>query len=325
MINRRLYDIILRHQMYLDGYKVNQVKEWRKLLPQFIKDLKDRFKEVPYDTLDEMTKKELNEFKRNLAKIVLYTFDYWQNQLMKNLEEFTKVETTLQKGMIGNYLVERELLVIEDEKELESILYSNRNDKKKSLYFITWEKLLLSLMGATGLSVEDTIKKIGPDVINRINLLINKGVANKEGVKSILLDIIGDPKLNLKGSALAVIDREAKNITETVLQHVAITIETCITSQFFKRYQWKRVLDSRVCPSCLFLNGQIFYYGAGPTSPYHRVCRCSNVPYTGEMPDEKSVEQWTLQQPQAVQSDLLKSKNISLFEFSGKLNNILTK
>jgi hypothetical protein len=338
MINRRLYDILLRHQIYVDGYKAYLVSQWKELLPRLVINIKAEFARSNFKTIDEMTKKEFYNFKSGVQFAVLATFNYWQNLLLKSLKDFEKAEVKMQKAILANYLIEQyneTNQIIFDENRINQILEKNQKFNKTQLLPFAWllldndekifNKISDSMMGAFGKTVNETINELGINVSNKILTEINKGIANNQTLDQTLTDIIGTPSNKFKDGLLPAIDRESINVTETSIQHFAITIETAFTSSAFEKYIWVGILDIRICPNCLFFNGKIYYYGAGPNSPYHRKCRCSMIPYTGsKLPDETSVTQWEMQQPDSVKQDLQASKSIPLNIFETKLSNILT-
>lgn len=45
-----------------------------------------------------------------------------------------------------------------------------------------------------------------------------------------------------------------------------------------EKVRWVGTLDSRVCPTCLALDGQVFRIDQGPRPPAHPRCRCSAIP-----------------------------------------------
>lgn len=331
-MSRRLYDLILRHQIYLDGYKAHQVQEWQKCLPGLVKDLRNEFANVPYDNLDDFTKKEFNEFKRNIAKVIGYHFSFWQNALMKELEEFCKVDDKLEKQIIANHLANPEeentyAKIATKDSELDEVFAEHlpKEEKKRKLTPLLWAYLLNDIMGATGKSAKQTIESLSIETIERFNAQINMAWANNETMKELQDSLIGTAKLKYADGKLKTVNNNVVSAIETVIQSFAVTIQTEYTSRFFKKWQWKAILDNRLCEVCGFLHNKIFIYGFGPACPAHRKCRCSKVPYTGLMPDEASANAWKLEQPKSVQLDFLKSTTLTLEEYASKLSNILTR
>jgi len=333
-MDRRLYDIILRHQMYLDAYKNYQISLWRKQNPLMIKAMKEAIRNEDYDSLGDLNKKESNKLKRDLSNALAAILMNWQNHLFDEMKDFCKAEMPFQKSIIASYLSDNE---VTDNDECNKIIDDNKTDDYKAgLIPYSWLQdndnskthvaILQALMGASGSNAQDFINSLTEKATARLQNEINKAIANNETLKELENDIIGTSENGFKDGILISIDREARNITETVIQNFSITIETAYTSTAFDRYMWIAVLDSSTCPSCIFLDHQIFYNGAGPSVPYHRKCRCSEVPYNGsDLPEENSISQWTLQQPNSVQTDLAKSTSLNLNEYTSKLTNILTR
>lgn len=329
MINRRLYDLILRHQMYLDGYKNHQVKEWQKSLPGLIKDLRAEFNLVPYDLLDDMTKREFKDFKTKVAKVVAYTFTFWQNELMKELEEFSKVESKVEKTILANHIIDPEDVsdkekIVTNENKVEEILDANTITDKDTKH-ILWLFLLNDIMASTGLTLKQSIEKLSFDAVRRIEIEINKAFANGLTMKELQAVILGTSELRFKDGVIKTIDRDVSAIVPTVIQSISATTQESYMSQFFKKWQWKAILDSRTCEICGYLHNKIFAYGTGPIVPAHRKCRCSKVPYLGPLPDEESASHWVMEQPEKLRRDFQESLNLTLKQFEGKITSILTR
>ena len=58
--NRRLYDIATRHQIYIEGVKVQMAREFNFVLAELRLELNKLLRRVKYKTLDGLTKAELN-------------------------------------------------------------------------------------------------------------------------------------------------------------------------------------------------------------------------------------------------------------------------
>ena len=337
MINRRLYDLLIRHQLYVEGYKNYQIIQFKKELPKLIKALCEEFKKVPYKKLDEMTKRELNEFQRDIKKISNEFFDYWNNLLIKELDEFTKSDFEINKGILANFLIDDEKRVTTDKIEIDSIIAENaRKEDENKLVPFAWifendtEKLKRyinnTLIPAVGMSAlpKDILNGLSAFSMRKIITSVNAGFANGDDTEKILQDIIGTDK---EPGIVKSIETAHRTITSTIIQHITCIVGPAVLATSFDRYQWVSVIDAVTSNICRGRNLNIYYYGKGPLPPAHANCRSKTVPYLPgqDMPSE-SFPLWASNQPTNIQKYAAsKFSPLNLDQYVSKLESILTR
>lgn len=93
--NERLFNMLFRHQVYLEGVKSSFAGDYnamlRKLYAQFIVFMH----EVKYDTMDQFTKAELQAFILLFQRAQIKLYSVWTQQLIDILQQFLTVDTEL--------------------------------------------------------------------------------------------------------------------------------------------------------------------------------------------------------------------------------------
>jgi hypothetical protein len=334
MINRNLYDILIRHQLYVEGFKNYQKKNFIKELPKLVKDLKNEFKQVPYKILDEMTKRELNEFQRSIKKFNNDFFDFWNKQLIKELDAFLKADFYLTKDVLANYL-NKENTIVKDRKEndLTIINKARKEDDNKIVpfYFVfdneeekLRKQIFNTLVPGVGTMPDDYLNSEGLNTLEKIQSKINSGFADKESVYDILDNVIGTEDNGFKDGIILSIINAQTIVQNTLIQQITSIIGASIFSTNFDRYQWISVMDSRTSDICIFRNLKIYYYGKGPLPPAHRRCRSHTMPYLGNQTPDESVSDWALTQSSSIQEYSKNLSPLNVEQFGSKLESILT-
>jgi len=336
MINRRLYDIILRQQVFLEGFKNYQIAQFRKELPALLKALKVEFAKVPYKTLDEMTKRELNEFQRNIKIANNKFFDFWNKRLLSDLNDFIEVELNLTKQILGNSIAD-EKKIIYNEETITKIIEDNmrKEDSNKILPF-AWvlgdsleqikQKIANSIIPATGTLPSDFMDGLGVLALTRIASTINKGFADRQTISEIYTNITGTKENNYKDGLLIAIDRAQITIANTLIQQNAAIIAAAVFGTVYDKYIWLSVMDSRTTVICISRNKRVYVYGKGPLPPAHPRCRSRISPFFGQETPEETGQVWASKQPEPIKEYIKDNfKPLTLDQYGNKLSMILTR
>ena len=319
MKNFRLYDILVRHQIYIEGYKNFNILKFRKELPQLAKNIKDQFAKLEYQNLDLMTKKELTVFINNVKLVNQKFFDLHNNDFLNELEKFTEKDFDINKALVVNFIAEDDGRIT-DKKEIDHIFQNEaKKENDNKIFPFTWvfdnkdlkiyNAIKNSVIPAVGLTVAGYIASLGINSVKRIEQTINAGIANKQSASEILTSIIGTKDNNYKDGIFVSIDRANAAINNTVIQHTTSVLEASIQSIIYDKYQWISVIDNRTSDICRYRNLRIFYYGKGPLPPAHPHCRSKIKPVVmGQVTPEESFYQWINRQPETVQKDILSKK-----------------
>lgn len=335
MINRQLYDFLIRHQLYVEGFKNYQAEKFRKELPKLVKSLREEFKKVPFVKLDDMTKKELLQFKRNIKKINNEFFDYWNKILIKDLEEFTKVDYILTKSILANYL-EGSDKVIKDEREIDFVIKANsKKEDENKIFPFAWifendlDKINSyidnNFIPASGMIPDDYLQTVSDYSLNKLERTVNIDFVNNEDTNTLLNNIIGTKDNNYKDGVLLAIERGQATVTNTMIQNITSILSTGIFATVFDKYIWISVIDSVTSDICRSRNLKVYTYSNGPRPPAHPRCRSKIVPFLGTLPPEENFTEWKNLQPAKIKKYAESNFTaLNLFQFESKLEDILT-
>lgn len=340
MINRRLYDILLRQQLFLEGFKNFQSAKFRNELPKLVKELRKEFARVPYKVLDDMTKKELSDFQRNIKRVNNQFFDYWNKILLRDLDEFMEIEFAMDKSILANYNNEEnkaETDILTNEKQIDKIIKENaREEDTDKLVPFAWVfdneisklkvKILSAIIPATGTLTIEFLNTLSEFSLKRIASTINRGFVDKKTLNEILEEITGTKDNGYKDGILIPLSRAEMTISNTVIQHAASLMSAFVLATTYNKYQWHSVMDARTTDICISRNKKVYNYGKGPLPPAHPRCRSKTAPYLGFDIPQENFTNWVSRQPDAVKKYAESNfAALSKEEYSSMLSKILTR
>lgn len=358
--NTRLFDVLTRHQIYVEKVKVQHVREFNNLLRELDIEFRELFSSLRFRTLDAMTKTELRLFLLKLKKAQSRVYSAYITKLIGQLETFMQADIQISKRIfvtLGKEDDETPVSVDEADAELE------RADDGAIIYPVAWflaptnggtpARLWSSIANApipaNGVLIFPFIKGFVASASISIENIVRKGYANHATVQDVIDEITGTKAKNFRDGAFARINTQAGAVIATAMQHVTSIAQASLASIFFKRYRWVSVIDSVTTEICRGRNGRIFRYGEGPLPPAHIRCRSKTAPFVNgeDSKVQSSYYDWMKSQPNDFQDDILgaqkasdlrsgkvKSNEMSKFEepdpltvegFISKLNIILTR
>ena len=118
---KRIYDIAIRLQLYIEGVKANQGLEFGQVMAEVNFEFKKLLNSVKYQTLDGLTKAELNRLVLSLRQSQSKIYSAYLEKILKQLEDFTQAALSVTRiayasGFIG----------LGDESEPEEILSDSK-------------------------------------------------------------------------------------------------------------------------------------------------------------------------------------------------------
>lgn len=358
--NARLFDVLTRHQIYVEGVKVQHAREFNEVLRQLDIEFKKLFSRLRFNTLDGMTKANLRLFLSDLKAIQNEVYSAYTTKLIQQLQEFMRADVQLSKRIfatLGNE--DDETPVTEDEADAAL----EQADSSATLYPVGWflsahnggdpSKLWGAITNApipaNGVLLLPFIAGFVSSASISVENIVRKGYANRATVQEVLDEITGTKAKNFRDGAFARTNAQAGAVTATAIQHITSIAQAGVASIFFGRYRWVSVIDSATTEICRSRNGRIFRYGEGPLPPAHIRCRSKTVPVVAgdDSPPPSSYHAWMKSQSESVQNDILgaqkatdlrsgkiKAKDMPQFDesnpltvegFISKLDQILTR
>lgn len=330
--NIRLFDVLTRHQIYVEGVKAQHAREFNNVLRELDAEFREMFSRLRYRTLDAMTKAELRFFLSELKKVQNRVYGAYTTRLVKQLEAFMQADIQVSKRIFATLGKEGDK---EDDKEDdeapvtedEADFALERADDGSNLYPIAWllaarnggdqAKLWGSITNApipaNGILLLPFIAGFVSSASISVENIIRKGLANRATIQEIVDEITGTKAKNFRDGALGRINTQAGAVTATAIQHITSIAQAGIASIFFDRYRWISIIDSATTEICRGRNGRIFRYGGGPLPPAHIRCRSKIAPVVAgdnsELPS--TYYAWMKLQPENVQNDILGAQKAS--------------
>lgn len=348
-----LYDIINRHQIYLEGLKAGQAANFASVTAGIDELIRTELAGLPYATLSDMTKASLDRFVAKFKKRMIGIYDPWLRKLLAWLEEYMQADIAMFGTIYAAYQPE-------SEDELEPT-------KDDDYWLPIWARFKNMPLGANGiLPLVLLTNTIGGQVTRATNM-IRQGYASGWTPAQTVEAMRGSPSLRpgasakkptpqatapgggkgpgaqtptAKGPQPTLIDgllnkfnREARATTNTIIQAASVQANGGVAALIFGEYEWVSILDDRTTKICRRLDGQHWRYGQGPLPPAHVGCRSSIKPWEGSPSPDEGFGVWARRQSGAFREDAFDgepgstyegSKPISLEEFRDKARFILS-
>lgn len=356
--NMRLYDIATRLQIYIEGVKIQQAREFNSVLREISEDLRKNLHRVRYKTLDGLSKSQLNKLIVTLRESQSKIYSAYTLRLVEQLKAFmaADLEVNRRAWVTAFFEMDGEETAIVSDEDAMAFLIENTNNVTPlfGIASVTgndermWSQVTNLPISANGLYLLPFIKTFTTSAQVGVENIIRKAWANRLSVEETLSQLIGDGD-TIQGTVSQVhrVGVQASAVIHTATAHVAAVVGAAVASAIYGRYTWFSVIDGSTTEICTYRNQRTYRYGEGPIPPAHIRCRSHTAPAAiGDIPDE-SFYTWVARQPPQVQdyvlgetggramrSGKLKAKDIPKYEatkpltyeeFRRKINEILSR
>ena len=257
-----LFDVIIRHQVYLEGLKRGRNADFPKVLAQLDRALRTGLAHIDYASLGELSKRKLNDLLVALRKSMRAVFDPWLKILVEWLERFMQVEVEAFNAYFGG------------DVQYESVFASSKTEPMSDGLF--WLPLL---SGSTVYAM------------TKIERLVIMGYANQQSPDEIVRGFLGTKGNNFKDGIGRLIDNSTTAAVSTAMQHLSAQASMNVAKRVFSagatgaagaaggaglgalvatgQYEWYSVLDDVTTKICRDRDGNRYVYGRGPVP---RIC-----------------------------------------------------
>jgi SPP1 gp7 family putative phage head morphogenesis protein len=322
---KRFIDVLTRHQIYVEGVKLNQAILFNYTLIEFKQELEKLFRDLKYKKLNDMNKGVLIALIKQLREMQSIVYDKYTTQLLKDLFEFMQADLELSKIIF--------VTVAEDFGHVANSNYSDlvlekryyEKEDKGALFPLAYitgkgDRLFTAIQNApipaNGILLFDFINGFVDSASNSIENIVRQGYANADAtttMRDVYDSIIGTEELNFRDGQLNRIYNQNAAVTATSMQHVTSVVQAGIASLLFGAYRWLSVLDNRTTEICRKRNGNVYLYGQGPLPPAHINCRSKVVPaILGEANNApESFYMWANEQPEEVKRDIMQGEKLN--------------
>lgn len=196
---------------------------------------------------------------------------------------------------------------------------------------LEWGPIAAGILGATGLSLEQTLSKLIADQRINIRQAIQRAHALNLRTDSLLAAMEGTPSRLRKDGILTKMSNFAATTVDTLVQFGMSMARNQSMQKFLNYivgYTWVSVLDARTSDICRSLSGQRFAFGQGPMPPMHLRCRSHVEPvfsletvfregFGAAFRAGETYYEWLKRQPETIQDDVLGRTKGSLFRKGG--------
>ena len=360
--NRRLYDIATRHQVYIEGVKVQYAREFNFILAELRLEISRILARVKYKTLDGLTKAELNKLVVTLRESQSRIYSAYTQQILKQLKDFMRADLEMNRRafVYAKFEFDEERYgkpqIPSDARAIKFLKEENNQANFIPLFGLAaitgnndrlWSAVTNAPIPANGLYLVPFVKTFAVSAQASVENTIRKAWANGWTIEETLQEITGEDNKQGTSSQLQRVGVQASAVVATAVQHVSAIVGAGVVSALFGWYMWHSVMDSRTTEICISRNRKRYRFGQGPIPPAHIRCRSHIAPIVG-MDDiaAESFYTWAVNQPQDVQDDILgeadaealrngslKEKDLAGFEprpltlaeFRRKINEILSR
>jgi SPP1 gp7 family putative phage head morphogenesis protein len=298
-----LEDIAVRLQVYLEGLKTKDYREFNKVV-----------KLIERAVADELADGELSELSQ------------------KNMEALVRRVTKENKTLIGPYMDEfvdnlKELAVYSYEAEAGAIMAGStaKGLSETVSAKAAWEYATQRPLSATGTMLEAWVSKLETTQVQAIESLIRRAYADSWTNSQIMQVLRGTRANRYTDGIVSKLQSSNATVIRTAMQHVNSTSRMAVwedNPDVVKGYQWVSTLDRRTSAICRGLDGKKFEMGKGPLPPIHPNCRSTTVAVLdpafdvfdrgatrssegGSVPQNWTYYEWLKNQPKDYQDSVL--------------------
>lgn len=277
----RLFDAIVRHQLFLEGLKNGRRDELKTKFIEVDKELRELLALVPFGNLAEMNKRQLRELVRGMREVMDKVFDPYVARMVQWFEFYMREDRQTMAQVFGQF---SETVAPPEPARM-------------------WSTVVNAPMGANGLLMLVALGLSMGGTKSRIERTVTQGYVNA-WTKEELAANIGGAQF-MKGSELAKAFNGVNSTQNTIIQHIAAQSNFMVAKTAFDEYEWLSILDDGTTNICRSRSGNRYPFGKGPLPPAHVGCRSSIAPVVdGEVVPEEAYTRWLDTQPPALIHDI---------------------
>lgn len=325
-VNETLVDEFLRHQIYLERFKLGNLRDLQTFLRQLQDDVSGQLGKRLTDVTTQGTV--------NTQRLI---------QLLKELEEISdELTKTMQEAQT---LQLKQLAQYESDWTLSTM----KSTIQVSVSFNTISPAQLwaavNARPFEGRELKQWFKDYSVSQKQRITSAVKMSVIEGETVDQTIRRIRGTKSAGYTdGVVNGVTRRSAETLARTAISHVVQAARQATfedNDEVISALKWHATLDKRTSLVCITRDGKIFPLDTGPRPPAHPNCRSTMIPVVkswqelginmaeappgtrasmdGQVPADVTYAEWLRRQPVAFQNDVLGKTKGQLFR-AGKLD-----
>jgi len=316
-VNEKIQDATIRHMLFMEGLKT---RETRKVL-EFIDD----------DILPDLRDQLNARLSRGLTEgATTARIEQIITQLQSITDRFKDINTRIQGDLFETALYERDFN-IEMLKDNIPIQIDYTLPAPEQIRQVLFSKPF------DGRTLEQWFNRLADSTQQRLSSEIRRGFVEGQTGQQVVKRITD-------AGILKTTRKQTEAVVRSAFQHAATSARNQVfldNSDVIKNVKWVATLDSRTCPTCMALDGEVYPLDSGKRPPIHVNCRCGVTAVTksfrdlgvdvdevdagtrasmnGQVPKDLTYNQWLKKQPVDIQNEALGKKRAQLFR-KGDLN-----
>lgn len=291
--NLYLFNMLFRHQAYLEGVKAYFTRTFKRTLTDLYGEFAKYVGQARYDELDGFSRVELQQFVFRFQAAQTHAYNQYTQQLIGLLKDFLSADLEVHTAIYG-------AVTSRDDSQHSS----NPEDlpDEDSL----WDTISQTIIPANGLTLKEMFDGFAASSTAKVANRINQGYANSSTSREVLADIIGNHNHSFRDGIFATFANQNNALIATALQHVSSIAQSAVADPLYDKYQWVAILDNKTTEICRDRDGKVYIYGDGPLPPAHYNCRSKAVSLAegDELHDlPQSFYDWAVTQPDEFLAD----------------------
>jgi SPP1 gp7 family putative phage head morphogenesis protein len=311
--NDFVFDASVKHQIFVQRYAGGQVKDLLKYLTELVRDVEVKLARA--ESLSQAQK--LSTELRDIRELIDDALRKISSGVLSNIVDFAEYEAEFAVKTIS----------------LAATVEATLPQSELLRALVTTRPMVLHSGKATQeLTIDSAVRTFSQRKSAELLRVIQTGFIN------------GDPVAVLTKRVKDVSKRQAsqaESLVRTSIQHISgeARKETHIANNdILQGEEWVAVLDDRTTIGCAALDGSIFNFNEGPTTPRHWRCRSTRVPvlqekfrvpglegtraskgsdFTGQISAKRTYSGWLRDQSESFQITVLGAERQKLFKAGG--------
>lgn len=290
----------------LERLKAGKSKDYLRAAKKFEADIIAAANKLGVETMDQLTKKELNLLISNLTKLNKKYQSAIVKDLNKDLKKLAKDDAIFERDTINSFLPK---------------------GIKATAADAAYSAALAAPINATGELLEPFIENWSRTRITQVNGAIRKGYQEGLTLNQMTQRIRGTKANNYRDGLTTLQTKQAQAVIRTSVQHISSSARMATMQRnkdIIKAYKWRSTLDGRTTQRCRSLDGLEFEMGRGPMPPLHIGCRSTinfvlddslgleeldeagtRASKTGPVPANQTYYDWLKDQPKSFQIEAI--------------------
>lgn len=289
-MSKDLYDAILRHQIYVESYKANEVKYFIRLINDLRVEIRAIFAKLNYETMAGVTRIQLTRFLSSLTKLYDKLMKRFNKLFLQRLRGFFTVDRDMIDYVYNRAFIDNQTVTIPDDAPPED---------EENL----WIWLIGFPLAASGQSIRDTIKGFIAASRMMIENQVRRGWVDRAPVNQVIGAIVGNNQ-NPNG-LFGRITNQVTAVINSAIHHITNGVQNVLGMRRTDEYMWSSIMDEKTTDICRSRNKKVYKYSDGPVPPAHYNCRSIIIPILEKFTPDRGFSSWFRRQPDDVRTDIL--------------------